>query len=163
MNRLSRAQEWLGRAEDVLLALLLGALIVGSCAQIALRNLFDAGPAWLGPLLRYLVLWIGMLGALAAARRAEHTNVDVLSRLLPPGGRRVTGALTATFTGVVCALIAVHGTRLCMMERAAGTSAFADLPAWWFEASIPLCFGGMALRYAYRAVTELLPPAPAES
>jgi len=71
VNRLSRAQEWLGRAEDVLLALLLGALIVGSCAQIALRNLFDAGPAWLGPLLRYLVLFVIDL----KTRRIEITGI----------------------------------------------------------------------------------------
>ena len=53
----------LGRLEDALLVALLGVLLLLASTQILLRNLFDAGLTWADPLLRVLVLWLGLLGA----------------------------------------------------------------------------------------------------
>ncbi len=54
--------------EDGLLALMVAAMIFLAGSQILLRNLFDTGFAWADPVLRLLVLWVGLLGALAASR-----------------------------------------------------------------------------------------------
>jgi len=144
----------LARLEDGLLAGLLGVLIVLASAQILLRNVFDTGVAWIGPLLRYGVLWLGLLGALCATRTREHIAIDALERVLPPRGRALSGALSSGFTSGVCALIAYHGGRLVWMDREAGALAFAAVPAWCTELVIPLCFAGMAVRFALR-----VPPA----
>jgi TRAP-type C4-dicarboxylate transport system permease small subunit len=141
----------MARIEDAALALLLGALIALSCAQIALRNLFDTGIDWIGPVVRYLVLWIGLLGALTAARRGQHIAIDAFTRLLGPRSRSGLAALIALFTAAVCALVARQGARLVALDREAGTTAFGAVPAWCIEAGIPLCFGGMALCYVWRA------------
>ena len=140
------------RLEDTALALLLGALIALSCAQIGLRNLFDTGIDWIGPGIRYLVLWIGLLGALTAARRGQHIAIDALTRLLGPRPRSGLAAGVAVFTAAICAIVACQGARLVALDREAGTAAFGSVPAWCIEAGIPLCFGGMALCYAWRAV-----------
>src|SRR5690606_33547420 len=61
--------ERLGRLlEDALIVLLLGALVVLASAQILLRNVFSMGLAWSDGLVRMLVLWLALLGALAASR-----------------------------------------------------------------------------------------------
>jgi TRAP-type C4-dicarboxylate transport system permease small subunit len=142
----------IARLEDAALAILLGALIALSCAQIALRNLFDTGIEWIGPMVRYLVLWIGLTGALTAARRGQHIAIDAFTRLLGPRARAGLATGVALFTAAVCIVVARQGARLVALDREAGSTAFAAVPAWYIEAGIPLCFGGMALCYVWRAV-----------
>jgi TRAP-type C4-dicarboxylate transport system permease small subunit len=138
--------------EDGALAILLGALIALSCAQIALRNLFDTGIDWIGPAVRYLVLWIGLCGALTAARRGQHIAIDAFTRLLGPRARAGLASAVALFTAAVCSVVAHQGVRLVALDREAGSRAFGGVPSWWIEAGIPLCFAGMALCYLGRAV-----------
>ena len=99
-----RLLDALHRIEDLTLALLLLGMIALAAAQIALRNLFDTSLSWGDPLLRMSVLWVGLLGALAASRDDRQITVDVLSRLL--GGRAKTAAraFTSLFTAAVCAV-----------------------------------------------------------
>jgi TRAP-type C4-dicarboxylate transport system permease small subunit len=63
-----------------LLAICLLSMVVLSALQILLRNVFGAGVLWIDPLLRYLTLWIGFLGAALAAAEGRHIQIDVLSR-----------------------------------------------------------------------------------
>ena len=146
-RRLERALAALRRVEDGLLALLLGAMILLASAQIVLRNAFDAGIPWADPLLRAMVLWLGLLGALAASRGDKQISVDVLSRILPPRARSAVSALTCLFTTCVAGLVAWHGITLLQIDFETGTIAFASVPAWYVEAIIPLAFGLIALRY----------------
>ena len=53
--------------EAALLAVLLFGLVGLSGLQIVLRNGFDDSLVWIDPLLRLAVLWLGLLGAVAAA------------------------------------------------------------------------------------------------
>jgi TRAP-type C4-dicarboxylate transport system permease small subunit len=145
----------LARLEDALLVVLLSAMILLAGGQIALRNGFDAGLVWADPLLRVLVLWVGLVGAMAAARADRHITVDVLSRLLPEGPRRYVRALTDVCTAAVCAVIAWHAGRFVVTELEGGAIAFADVPAWVCELVLPLGFGVMGLRYLALAVGRL--------
>jgi TRAP-type C4-dicarboxylate transport system permease small subunit len=137
----------LARAEDALLVLLLSAMVLLAGGQILLRNVLDAGLVWADPLLRVLVLWVGMAGAMAAARADRHITVDVLSRLLPERARRRTRALTDLATAAACALLAWHAARFVAAELAGGAIAFAGVPAWVCQLILPVGFGVMALRY----------------
>lgn len=151
----ARAGRLLARIEDGLLAALLCGLIALSTAQILLRNVFDSGLAWTGPVLRHGVLWLGLMGALGAARTSEHIAIDALTRALPPRARALADALASAFTASVCGLVAYHAARLVGMDRAAGSLAFGAVPAWCVESIIPLSFAGMALRFALRVPREL--------
>jgi TRAP-type C4-dicarboxylate transport system permease small subunit len=144
---LSRTLQTIHRVEDGLLAVFLGAMIVLGSAQIVLRNLFHTGVSWGDPLLRVLVLWLGMLGALAASRDNQHITIDILSRVLPPRARSVARAVTSLFTAAVATLVSYHAGRFVVMDFQARSVAFAGLPAWVFEAVTPFAFGLIALRY----------------
>lgn len=154
-SRLERSIAVLHKIEDATLALLLGAMILLAPLQIFLRNFFDAGIAWADPLLRVLVLWVGLLGALAASRGHRHITIDVFSRLLNERAQRGVRALTDVFTAVVAGLVAFHGGRFVATELEFGSIAFAGLPAWIFQAIIPVCFGLIALRYLLHFAADL--------
>jgi TRAP-type C4-dicarboxylate transport system permease small subunit len=134
--------------EDVALSLLLLLMIVLAPLQIALRNFFDLGLPWADPLIRVLVLWVGLLGAVSAARGNRHITIDVLNRLLPPRPQAMLSVVTSGFTVIVCCLLAYHGYRFVADEYEYGTHAFSDLPAWIFQTVIPFAFGAIAVRYS---------------
>ena len=144
---------WIARLmrslENGLLAGLLTAMIVFAVMQIVLRNVFDSGIAWVDPLLRLLVLWVGMAGAMVATRRDKHIAVDVVTRHLPPNTRLTVRVVVDLFSASVAATIAYHAVRFVWMEREAETIALAAVPAWLCELIIPVAFSVIALRYFF--------------
>jgi len=80
---------WLDRIENGLIAVLVLAMVLLAGAQILLRNLFDSGIEWADPLLRALVLWTAMLGALAAARDDKHIGLDLVTHFVHSRTKRV--------------------------------------------------------------------------
>ncbi len=139
--------------EDGLLALLLASMIILAGSQIFLRNFWNSGVEWIDPSLRVLVLWIGLLGAMVAARQINHINIDVISRLLPKMGRRIVATITNLFSATICGLVAYHAGRFVQMEYEDQTTAFADVPSWICEIIIPIGFTLMAVRFFILAVS----------
>lgn len=153
-DRMNRALTWLHRAEDGLLALLLGTLVVLAPLQIVLRNFFNAGWIWADPFLRVLVLWIALLGALAASRQDRQISVDVVSKFLSDRAKAIVGATVGLFTALVCSVVAYHSWLFVAGEREFGSTAFGDVPAWICQIVIPFCFTMIALRHLLRAYSH---------
>jgi len=151
---LARAQGMLHRVEDGVLALLLGAMIVLAPLQIGLRLFFDEGLTWADPLIRVLVLWVGMFGAISASRGDRHINIDVLARILHGRLRASVGLVVHAFTASVSAIVAWHAWRFVQSEREFGSTAFLDVPAWILELVLPFAFAMIAIRYALHAAAE---------
>ena len=145
----------LHKIEDLFLALLLGVMIVLAPAQIFLRNFFDAGISWADPLLRVLVLWVGLMGAVAASRSDRHIRIDVASKLLPPPLASLLGVVTSLFTAVVAGTVAWHSWRFVADEWEFGSTAFSGVPAWAFEVVIPVAFTLISVRYLLRTGSQL--------
>jgi TRAP-type C4-dicarboxylate transport system permease small subunit len=138
---------WLRRLEDITLVTVLVAMIVLAIGQVALRNVSGSGIAWADPLLRILVLWLALLGAMAATRDNNHISIDVLSKFLPTYLKKPAELLTHSFTAMICALLAWQGGRLVMLDYQEATTAFASVPAWVCELIIPFGFGIISLRF----------------
>jgi len=158
---LKRILHLLAVIEDALLAILLGAMILVAGLQIFLRNLFDSSISWGDPALRVAVLWIGLLGAMAATRDDRQISIDALSRFLPGRFSAPIRVLTDVFTAGVSGFLSWHAVRLIFEDRASGMTVFASIPVWVCELILPLAFGVIALRYlvyAFRHISESLHP-----
>lgn len=134
-------------AEDVILVLALATLIGFAVMQILLRNLFGIGIVWADPLVRVLVLWVGLIGAMLAARLDRHIVISALAQFLPPRWKAASRALTDAATALVCAVVAVVAARFVYGDYLAGSMAFAGVPAWVCELIIPFAFAVLAGRY----------------
>ena len=159
----SRALHHLRRIENGLLAVLVLVLVGLAGTQIVLRVFFETGLAWADSFSRSLVLWTGMLGALAAVSDDKHIALDVLQRFLSPRIQRVARIATLGFAALLCAAMAWYGTGLVAIDYAEGLqsgggSVANALRACFAESILPVAFGLMALRFALRA---LAPPAHA--
>ncbi len=133
--------------EDSLLVFTLSSMILLALTQIVLRNMFEMGLEWSEPLLRVMVLWLGLLGAIAATRKNQHITIDVLSRKLSPRLKAISCALSNFFSSVVCAIITYYAIQFVIMEYEDGMIAFSKVPAWVCELIIPIGFGLMSLRF----------------
>lgn len=143
------------KAEDALLVILLLAMITLAVLQIFLRNFFDSGIVWGDALVRVLVLWIGLTGAMAASRTDNHISIDAVSRFLPASVKPLSRLLTCLFTSGISGLMAWHSLRFVLMEKADGIIAFAGVPAWICESVIPAAFAMISLRYLLFFILQL--------
>jgi TRAP-type C4-dicarboxylate transport system permease small subunit len=156
-SRLARLTGTLHRLEDLLIAGLLSATLGLALYQIVLRNLLGSGIVWGDVLLRILVLWLGMAGAMAATRQAGHINIDLLTRFLPPRLRRGAERLTTLFAAGVCFAAGYYSLQFVRSEFEMGGVAFANVPTWVCEAILPLAFWVIALRYTIQLLTQFKP------
>lgn len=143
----SRLQTLLLWIEESILIVLMSAMILLSSTQILLRNAWDSGIAWGDPVLRILVLWVGLLGAMLATRYNKHIRIDILSRYLPRNWKRFSDSLTDLFSAIICGILAWHSGRFVHYEWMDGTEVFTGFPSWIAEVILPFGFGVIALRF----------------
>lgn len=140
--------------EDLILVILLSIMILLAVAQIFLRNLFEGGFVWGDPLLRILVLWIGLLGAMVATRQDRQIKMDVLTRYLPKRLGCVSEAVVELFAALVCFAASWCSVVFVMDEFRFGGMAFSVVPAWVCASIIPFAFLVIGVRYLVLSITK---------
>lgn len=138
----------INRIEDGLLVLILTSMICLAVYQIISRNLFSEGLVWIDPVLRTLVLWVGLSGAVVATRSDKHIRIDVFTKYLPSKILPYVQRTVYLFALLICLLIGWHAARFVYSEYEYATVAFAGVPAWVTALIIPVSFTLIAFRYA---------------
>lgn len=149
---------WLGwtRLTDGLLCLLLLAMIILACLQITLRTFFSGGFLWADPLLRYLVLWSGMLGAVVATREGRHVAIDVIAYLAPEKVRKGISLLINIFSSVVAGFLTWAAVTFVRNEALFGTNSLLNIPSWGWNLIFPAAFFLITLHFLIALVTDIL-------
>lgn len=137
----------LARFEEIVLCLLLAAMILLSCLQIGLRTFFASGLLWADPLLRYLVLWSGLLGAAMATSRNEHISLDLAGYLIPERLQPLIGLACNLFSLATAGCLTWAAILFLQSEIEYGGPGLLDVPSWGWNMIFPLAFGLITLRY----------------
>jgi TRAP-type C4-dicarboxylate transport system permease small subunit len=140
------------RFEESLLVIILLCTIIFAVAQIFLRNFFHSGIPWGDSLVRILVLWLGLIGAMIASRNHRHIKIDILSRHLNPPNQIRLRRFTDVITSTVCFIVAWYAFTFVKIEFQDGMIAFENVPVWVTEVIIPYAFFTMAIRYLLSAL-----------
>ncbi|MEJ2384464.1 MAG: TRAP transporter small permease [Xanthomonadales bacterium] len=151
LGRLERVGRW---AEDALLVLILTAMIGLATAQIVLRNVFDVGFIWGDEMLRMLVLWLAVAGAVAASRSDKHIRIDLLNRYLPDRAAIAVQVVAHLFTAALSGLMAWHSLAFVRTSWEFGDVLLGSVPAWIPQAVLPAGFALIAWRYALFTLGE---------
>ena len=138
----------INKLEDSLLVVILSSMIALAIYQVISRNLFSGGAVWIDPLLRTLVLWVALAGAVVATRTDNHIRIDVFSKYLPKTILPYVLRTVYLFTLSICLLIGWHAARFVYSEYEYATIAFSGIPAWLTAIIIPVSFFLIALRYS---------------
>ena len=146
----------LGRfVENISLVLVLSAMIILAAAQIVMRNMFETGLSWGDEALRIMVLWIAMLGAVAATRERRHIVIDVLSRMLPGNLKLWAEFVVDSFSAGITGTLAWYAAEFVIDSKQYGDLLLNDLPAWLFQLILPVAFGIISYRYGIWSLRHL--------
>lgn len=148
---LDKLRGWAWRLEDALILLLLLGMIVLACLQIFMRNAFDSGWLWADPVLRVLLLWSALLGAMVATRHDKHISIDIVSKWLSPPLRAFSKIFSSLFAAIMCGMASYYAGWFVLDEYRYSSAGIGGLPIWLFESLMPVAFGIMALRYTAHA------------
>jgi len=140
------------RLEEGIIIILLLAMMGLSCVQIFLRYVLDSGLQWVDPLMRQMLLWSGLLGAVVTTRKGKHIAMDIVSHLLPPYAKPWLALINNLFSGLVCLVLAYSAVTFVRYEYAfSGDRTLLGMPGWVINIIFPLSFGLMALHFLVRA------------
>ena len=154
MYNWDRLDERISQVEKGFITILLTMMILMAFFQIVLRNFFDTGISWGDSLVRYLVVWVGFIGAAIATREGKHINIDVVSRWLTGPGSNYIQLISHFFSAAICGLLTLAAVKFIRFEAQMGSTAFFELPVWVPQIIIPVTFGLMTLRFAVRFLRE---------
>jgi len=144
------------RAEDAVLVIILTSMILLAASQIVLRNFFGFGFIWADELLRMLVLWIAVAGAVAASRTDKHINVAVLDRFLSGRLRAGMKIIVDLFTAGVCAVITWHSIAFVQTSYEYQDVLLGSVPAWILQLVLPIGFGLISWRYLVFSLRQVV-------
>ncbi len=134
------------RLEEKVLCLLLAAMIVLACLQIFLRTAVSGGLLWIDPLLRYLVLWSGLLGAVAATGQGKHIALDLVGQRLPTALVPYLTLVVQLFSLLAAAGLTWAGWLFLAGEIKDGGEGPLGLPLWGWNTIFPLSFALIAFK-----------------
>jgi C4-dicarboxylate transporter DctQ subunit len=155
LNSLDRA----GRlAENTALVVLLGTMIGVSVFQIINRQLLDGifSLSWADELVKIIVLWLAMVGSVAAARDNKHIRIDLITHVLSGPVVAWAKVIVDLFAAVVCAVIGWSAYRLIREEMSWGDTIFTDVPIWMLHVIVPLAFLLLSYQFLVRTGKLLL-------
>lgn len=133
------------KAEEVLLAIVLFAMVLLPVGEIVCRQLGSRGIAATTTIVQHCTLAVSMLGAAVAARRGRLLSIAT-STFLPPRARVTAAIVAGTGGAAVSAMLAVASFRFVMTERDAGSIFWAGIPVWVIETILPIGFALIATR-----------------
>ena len=156
VNRVLGRLDQVGRIlENIVLVGMLTSMILLAVGQIVLREVFDTGIIWVDELIKLMVLWLAMVGSIAASRDDRHIRIDVLSHVLPDWAIRLTRVLVDVFAAVVCGVIAWQAWRYLQLEIEFEDVVLVNTPAWIAHAVIPAAFLLISYRFVILAVKKI--------
>jgi len=140
--------------ETLLLVSMLTAMMLVAVGQIVMREAFGTGFGWADELVRLMVLWLALVGSVAACRENRHIRIDALSHILPDIAVNLIRILVDVFAAFICAVIAFQAWRYLQIEIEYDDTVLIDTPAWIAHSIMPAAFALMAYRFSIGALQQ---------
>lgn len=152
-DRLDRAGRFL---ETALLVTLFSSMMLLAVGQIVLREVFNTGFVWADELVKLMVLWLAMVGSIAATRDNRHIRIDALSHVFPRLVVQLTRLVVDLFAAAVSGLIAWHTWRYLQVEIEYADTVLVDTPAWIAHSVLPAAFLLISFRFVVLAIKQVI-------
>jgi C4-dicarboxylate transporter, DctM subunit len=134
------------RIENVSLSVLLAAMVVLPLIEIAARPFLHGGIAGSITIVRYLTVFIGMLGGAIAAREGRLLSLSTLTEFLPGKSREFARLFSSAVSAAVTAVLSFASWQFVVQEKSGITEVLPGIPTWIALTILPVGFGMIALR-----------------
>ena len=154
MKILKLIDEKLSVVENILLVAFLCIMILLAFLLVVLRNVFNTGIFGADEFLRHLVLLSAFIGAAQGARLQRHINVDVLTKFMKDGHKRIAGVFINLFSFIVVLMLA-RASWLFVMSEKEFSETIWGIRTWVFELVIPVGFFLIGYRFLLHFITGI--------
>jgi len=138
-----------------LLVLSLVTMLAMAALQVILRLFFHSGILWGDIAARYLVMWVGFMGAYLATREDRHLRIDVLTRFLQPNIRLWFNAFTDLFAAVICFFLIKAGWIFVTLGMDANSILFLSISQKTAAMIVPAGFALMMIQFLIRMIESI--------
>jgi len=145
----ARTRGFVGRirgAEDVVVSLALGIMVILPLAEAGLRRTLHVSIPASTSIVQHMVLIVGMLGGAIAARENRLLSLSNFSERFSGRLKSIARVLTSGISVTVCGFLALAALQFVESEREAGTALISGIPVWYVECVLPIGFAVIALR-----------------
>lgn len=155
MSRLAKGFESM---QTKLCSFMLAFMCLMVVVQVLLRYVFNFSFVWSEELIRYLMIWMVMIGSALVQNKNEHVRIDFFPMLAGPRGRRLMETIFRLCTLAFLAIILIKGVRMVYFNRLFESSGLR-ISMLWASLAIPLgalLMGAYTVRDLIRDVHRLL-------
>src|SRR5947209_1695185 len=129
---------WLWETENMLMPLVLAALMLLPLIEIAGRKLFHRGLSGAGAFEQHLVLIIGLLGGMFAARDRRLLALSTLTSFLKGRWQTFARVFSSAFAAGITIFLCVAARELVRSEITGGKILAYGIPVWIIQLIMPL-------------------------
>ena len=144
---IDKLDDRVGRAEEVLLCVIVSIMVGLAGLQFFLRMIFDFGFEWADIIVRHMVLWLGFVGGALATHKGRHIAIDIAQRFLPRKGAAWIRALNTLAAAAISLAMFRASLTFIEDEIKAGATIVGDVPAWPLLAIIPVAFVAISFHF----------------
>ena len=139
------------------LSALLGLMVLNVLWQIASRYLLNDPSAFTDELSRYLLIWVGLLGAAYASGKGMHVAIELLERALNEKQKHIQNLVIKCIVIIFSLLVLiVGGLRLVLISFQLGqTSSAMQIPLGYVYLALPLS-GILIVYYSFSDLLNLI-------
>jgi C4-dicarboxylate transporter DctQ subunit len=130
-------------------------MMLVAVGQIIMREAFGTGFGWADELVHLMVLWLALVGSIAACRENRHIRIDALSHVMPDMAVSIVRIVVDVFAAVVCGIIAVQAWRYLQIEIEYNDTVLVDTPAWIAHVIMPAAFFLISYRFSVAVFRQL--------
>lgn len=149
------------KIEEIILILLLFLIIIISIFQLLfsfldsfLKSGFLIKFIWLDSILKYSVLWIGMIAASIATSENKHITIDLIGKLSKGKFKYFVKIINNFFAGIVSIIITVISILYIIKIEYPATDPppFLNIKRWILLIPIPIGFGLIAIKLILKGI-----------
>jgi len=137
MKRLDRILGCLESIETNVCRLLLIVMCLVVVVQVFLRYVFSYSFVWAEELVRYLMIWMVMIGAARVEALREHIRIDFFPLLAGPRGRRLMEIFFRLCTLTFLVIIFIKGFKVAAFNRLFESSGLR-ISMMWPSLAVPI-------------------------
>ncbi len=154
MKVIQALERYIVKVETLFLVTSLLVMVLLAFLQVFLRNIFSSGFLWADTFLRYLVVWVGFIGAAIASSEEKHISIEVLTKFISPKAKNVVSIVTGLAAAIVCYYLFSASNQFLDFGLSPDSLVFESIPLKTIFIIIPYGFLLMMFHFSVRVVSN---------
>ena len=116
--------------------------------EVIARYVFNAPTIWVNEISRFLQIWATYLALMYSFHKKDFIRITFVYDRLGEEGKKLLDFISFIVMIIFGSVVVYYGWVIAYdsLERGRTSSTILDIPAFWTELAIPLCFSFLVLR-----------------